>query len=146
MLGNATCEQPCSLTFSFSDIRIIGKGRRIQMKKIAHLLGTNQHDKKFTDFFECNFSDKTLYLKTADILELTDTQLYNWILILRIKDDFYKNKLSYLRDYMPIEDSDRLDYMITSNKANLEIQPFDDLFFNGINNENKTKIKKYLEK
>lgn len=47
---------------------------------------------------------------------------------------------------MPIEDSDRLDYMITSNKANLEIQPFDDLFFNGINNENKTKIKKYLEK
>ena len=38
MLGNATCEQPCSLTFSFSDIRIIGKGRRIQMKKIAHLL------------------------------------------------------------------------------------------------------------
>lgn len=116
------------------------------IKKIAHLLGTNQHDKKFTDFFECNFSDKTLYLKTADILELTDTQLYNWILILRIKDDFYKNKLSYLRDYMPIEDSDRLDYMITSNKANLEIQPFDDLFFNGINNENKTKIKKYLEK
>ena len=38
MLGNATCEQSCSLTFSFSDIRIIGKGRRIQMKKIAHLL------------------------------------------------------------------------------------------------------------
>lgn len=26
------------MTFSFSDIRIIGKGRRIQMKKIAHLL------------------------------------------------------------------------------------------------------------
>lgn len=115
------------------------------LEKLALLLGTNPHDKTFSNFFNCDFSDKALYVKISDILELTDMQLYNWILLLRIKHDYYKNKAFYVRDYMPTEDCDRIDYMISSNKANLKIQPFDDLFYNGINNENKLKIKTYLE-
>lgn len=116
------------------------------LEELALLLGTNHNDKSFSSFFECDFSDKTLFLKTANILELTDTQLYNWILLLRIKYDFYQKKESYIKRYDPINDIERLNCMITSNRADLDIQPFDELFYNGISNDNKTKIQNYFEK
>lgn len=116
------------------------------LDKLALLLDTNHNDKDFRNFFECNFSDNKLFLKIANILELTDTQLYNWILLLRIEYDFYHNKESYIKRYNPIDDIERLNSMITSNRADLDIQPFDELFYKGINDKNKIKIKNYFEK
>lgn len=115
------------------------------LEELALFLGTTPHSKALSNLFAEDFSDKTLFLKTAKILELTDMQLYNWVLYNHITHDLYHNKESYIKKYSSVVDAGRLNYMITSNKANLDIQPFDELFYNGINNKNKSKIQNYFE-
>ena len=115
------------------------------LEELALFLGTTPYSKALSNLFAEDFSDKTLFLKTAKILELTDMQLYNWVLRNHIIHDLYHNKETYIKKYSSVVDDDRLNYMITSNKANLDIQPFDELFYNGVNDVNKAKIQNYFE-
>lgn len=103
-------------------------------EKISSLVSLNPNSAEFLSFLICTTNDKTPYIKIADILQLTDTQLYNWILYKILINEFNFDDFN-----MPIMDHNT----IMSVMGKLEKQNIDDLLINGLSKLNKSIIIKF---
>lgn len=105
--------------------------------ELANLLKVNNSDIDFLLFLKGESNDDHFYMKISKILELSYSQLYNWVLSDKIYtlvgyDDFNLNNIS-TKDIANIV-----------NNNFLEEQTFENLLNEGLSNKNKALLKDYL--
>lgn len=106
--------------------------------KLSKFLGfTDDFDLYFIGFKEGLSADMELYTKLANYLNLTDAQIYNWILsdcIISLAgyDDFKISNVSH----------DDIKYIIDNNVLN--VQSINSLMSEGLSEENKTLLRTYF--
>lgn len=106
--------------------------------KLSNFLGfTDDYDISFIGFKEGLSADIELYTKLADYLNLTDAQIYNWILsdcIISLVgyDDFKISNVSH----------DDIKYIIDNNVLN--VQSINSLISEGLSKENKSLLREYF--
>lgn len=106
--------------------------------KLSNFLGfTDDYDINFIGFKEGLSADIELYTKLANYLNLTDTQIYNWILsdcIISLVgyDDFKISNVSH----------DDIKYIIDNNVLN--VQSINSLISEGLSKENKSLLREYF--
>lgn len=106
-------------------------------KKISSLVGLNPNSIEFLSFLKGNSNNKSPYTKIAEILSLTNNQLYNWILYNILINTFGTDNFK-----IP-----NVDHNTTiSIMKKLEKQTTDDLLQNGLSEKNEKIIKDYFKK
>lgn len=106
--------------------------------KLSNFLGfTDDYDINFIGFKEGLSADIELYTKLANYLNLTDAQIYNWILsdcIISLVgyDDFKISNVSH----------DDIKYIIDNNVLN--VQSINSLISEGLSEENKSLLREYF--
>lgn len=106
--------------------------------KLSNFLGfTDDYDINFIGFKEGLSADIELYTKLANYLNLTDAQIYNWILsdcIISLVgyDDFKISNVSH----------DDIKYIIDNNVLN--VQSINSLISEGLSKENKSLLREYF--
>lgn len=118
-------------------LELIFKNSDDLRKRVGYLIGLNPDSKELLSFLSGTTNDKTPYIKIANILSLTEHELYNWIL--------YKILINHFGyDDYNIPNIDHSTIM--SIMENLEKQNVDDLFINGLSNKNKKIVNDYIKK
>lgn len=118
-------------------LELIFKNSDDLRKRVGDLIGLNPDSKELLSFLIGTTNDKTPYIKIANILSLTEHELYNWIL--------YKILINHFGyDDHNISNIDHSTIM--SIMENLEKQNVDDLFTNGLSSKNKKIVNDYIKK
>lgn len=115
----------------------IFNNKEIFYKKISSLVDLNPNSIEFLSFLKGTSNNKVAYTKIAEILSLTNNQLYNWILYNILINEFGT-------DDFKISNIDHSTTMSIMKK--LEKQNTDDLLQNGLSKKNEKIIKDYLKK
>lgn len=107
--------------------------------QLANLLGENESNPEFIQFLNGKSNNSKFYLAISNILDLSDTQIYNWIL-----SDIIYNLFGYDNyKYTNISKDDIKN--ILSNNLLIE-QNINDLLMNGLSDDNKNIISEYFSK
>ncbi|CEK34614.1 phage DNA-binding protein,Helix-turn-helix [[Clostridium] sordellii] len=114
----------------------IFNNEEIFYKKLSSLVGLNPNSIEFLSFLIGTSNNKSPYTKIAEILSLTDNQLYNWILYNILINTFGT-------DDFKIPNVDHNTTMSIMKK--LEKQTTDDLLQNGLSGKNEKIIKDYFK-